>query len=139
MKQTLILLLLLVPVIGFAQVQSAAGKGVRRVESGPRPANNSAAKDTTPLNCSRPDVKYNPHPGVRLLCERWERRLLQDESKRVGRTAPSASVVALPSLGSPEAKQLGFVCIGGQAFERLSNGWSQLMAPEGGWQRCEGG
>lgn len=140
MKRIFLLsLLLVVPVVGISQVQSAAGKGVRRMEAGPRAAHNSAANDTTPLNCSRDEVRFNPHPGVRLLCERWERRLLQEESRRAGRPAPSSSVVVLPPLGSSEAKRLGFVCIGGQAFERLPNGWSQLMAPEGGWQRCEGG
>lgn len=133
------LLSLLVAVPGFAQVQSAAGKGVGRAGTGPRAAHNSAARDTTPLNCTRSEVKYHPHPGVKMLCERWERQLLQDESRRAGRPAPSSSVVALPALGSSDARRLGFACIGGQAFQRLPNGWSQVMAPEGGWQRCEGG
>lgn len=43
---------------------------------------------------------------------------------------------ALPALGSAEAKRTGTVCIGGQAFRRLANGWEQLASPSGGWLRC---
>lgn len=121
------------------QVQSAQGAGTPRVGSTSKAPYNAAGRDTTPLNCSRPDVRFHPHLGVRLLCERWERRLLQDSARRAGQPAPSSSVVRLPALGSSEAKRHGFACIGGQAFEKLPNGWAQVMAPEGGWQRCEGG
>jgi len=123
----------------LAQVQSARGRGTPRVGPAPVAAHNPAAKDTTPLNCSRPEVRLHPHPGVSMLCKRWEDRLLQDSAHRAGRPAPSSSVVNLPALGTPDAKRTGFVCISGQAFQRIEHGWSQLMAPEGGWQRCEGG
>ena len=123
----------------YAQIQSARGVGSSRVHAVPQPAHNPAASDTTPLNCSRPEVRYHPHPGVSLLCKRWEDRLLQDSAKRSGRPAPSSSVVVLPALGTPDAKRTGFSCVGGQAFQRIDNGWVQVMAPGGGWQRCEGG
>ncbi|KLA51904.1 hypothetical protein XEUV683_14445, partial [Xanthomonas euvesicatoria] len=56
-----------------------------------------------------------------------------------GITAPSDSVITLPGLGTAEAKQLGYACVGGQAMKRLRNGWEQVAAPAGGWQRCLGG
>src|SRR5690606_18605214 len=46
---------------------------------------------------------------------------------------------ALPAMGSNEARDLGYACIGGQAMRRLANGWEQVMARGGGWQRCRGG
>jgi len=30
----------------------------------------------------------------------------------------------------------GTACIGGQAFRKLPNGWEQIHAAGGGWQRC---
>lgn len=123
----------------LAQVKTARGTGEPRVHYQPRVAHNPASQDTTPLNCSRPEVKFHPHQGVRLMCERWERRLLSDSARRAGRPAPSDSVINLPSLGSADAKATGFACIGGQAFQKIPNGWSQVMAPAGGWQRCEEG
>lgn len=123
----------------LAQVQTARGAGKPRVQYQPRVAHNPAAQDTTPLNCSRPEVKSHPHQGVRLMCERWERHLLADSARQVGRPAPSDSVILLPSLGSSDARATGFACIGGQAFQKIPNGWNQVMSPAGGWQRCEEG
>ena len=100
---------------------------------------NSAAKDTTPLNCDRPEVKHHLHPAVRPLCEGWEARLLRDEARRQGRPGPSDSVVPLPALGTSAAKATGLACIGGQGFRKIPNGWEQLYAGAGGWQRCTGG
>lgn len=65
------------------------------------------------------------------MCERWERRLLSDSARQAGRPAPSGSVINLPSLGSADAKATGFACIGGQAFQKIPNGWPQVMAPAG--------
>ena len=133
------LLLAFVAPVALSQTKAAHGAGQSRVQYQPRVAHNPAANDTTPLNCSRPQIKMNPHQGVRIMCERWERHLLSDSAKRAGRPAPSDSVVRLPSLGSASAKATGFACIGGQAFQKIPNGWSQVMAPAGGWQRCEEG
>ena len=51
----------------------------------------------------------------------------------------SHKLIQLPGMGSPEAKALGYACIGGQAFRRLANGWEQVAAAGGSWQRCQGG
>jgi hypothetical protein len=123
----------------LAQVKAARGGGESRIQYQPRVAPNPASQDTTPLNCSRPEVKFHPHQGVRLMCERWERHLLADSARRAGRPAPSDSVIRLPSLGSDDANATGFACIGGQAFQKIPNGWNQVMSPAGGWQRCEEG
>lgn len=72
-------------------------------------------------------------------CQGVENMLLQDEARRAGRPAPSDSIIDLPGLGSPEAKSLGYACVGGQAFKRLSNGWAQVHSVGGDWQRCRGG
>lgn len=73
------------------------------------------------------------------FCQSAENTVLIDEARRAGRPAPSKSIIVLPALGSPEARQLGYACIGGQAFKRLSNGWAQVHAVAGGWQRCREG
>src|SRR5690606_7028860 len=65
--------------------------------------------------------------------------VLKAEARMQGRPAPSASVINLPPMGSAEARELGYACIGGQAMRRLENGWEQVLAREGGWQRCRGG
>jgi len=97
----------------------------------------SLAKDTTPFNCEK--YRSHPHPGMVGYCEGIEHMTLQNEARRQGRPGASKSVVALPALGSPEASQLGYSCVGGQAFRRLTNGWEQVSAAEGGWQRCKEG
>lgn len=61
---------------------------------------------------------------------------LRSEAKRQGRPAPSDSIVALPGLGTAEAKQLGYARVGEQAMKGLRNGWEQASAAAGGWQRC---
>ena len=129
----------LVAFVGSAwgQVRTARGNGEPRVGPGPRAAYNSTAKDTTPLNCER--YRSHPHPGMVGYCQGIENMLLRDEARRAGRPAPSDSIIDLPGLGSSEAKALGYACVGGQAFKRLSNGWEQVHALDGGWQRCRGG
>jgi len=64
---------------------------------------------------------------------------LQSEARRQGRPVPSAGVLSLPGLGTPEARELGVACVNGQALRKLQNGWEQVMAAGGGWQRCRGG
>lgn len=97
----------------------------------------ATAKDATPLHCAQ--YRNHPNPGMVRYCEGLEHTLLQSEAQRQGKPAPSRSVIALPALGTPEAKELGYACVSGRALKRLSNGWEQVSATEGGWQRCEGG
>lgn len=124
-------------VAAFGQVQSARGTGTPRVTSTPKAAHNSMTNGTTPFKCDQ--YRNHPHPGMYGFCQSMENTILADEARRAGRPGPSQSVVELPALGTPEAKQLGYACIGGQAFKRSANGWEQVHAREGGWQRCRGG
>jgi len=118
-----------------AQTRSATGGGVPRV-SQPKPAAyNPLSKSTTPFNCRRYRDQVFPI-DMQTYCQNIENSYIQSEARRVGRPAPSASIVTLPSLGSPEAKRAGVACVGGTAMRRLSNGWEQLPASDGGWQRC---
>lgn len=139
MKRTSLILVLLLGVspLAWGQVRTAKGAGVPRVGAGPQPAYNSMSKSTTPLACDQ--YRSHPHPAMVSYCESIENMVLQSEAHNAGRPAPSESVVSLPALGSPEAKTLGYACVGGQAFKRLSNGWEQVHARAGGWQRCRGG
>lgn len=105
--------------------------------SAPRQPYNSMARDTTPFNCGQ--YRAHPHPGMVGFCEGLEHSVLEQEARRQGRPGASASVIALPAMGTTEARELGYACIGGQAMRRLANGWEQVMAREGGWQRCRGG
>ncbi|QBG94297.1 hypothetical protein EYC55_00475 [Xanthomonas oryzae] len=98
---------------------------------------NSMARDTTPFNCEQ--YRTHPHPGMVRYCQGVENMMLRNEAQRQGRPAPSDSIVTLPGLGTAEAKQLGYACVGGQAMKRLRNGWEQVSAAAGGWQRCLGG
>ncbi|OUL17095.1 hypothetical protein B0X78_01900 [bacterium AM6] len=119
-----------------AQLQSATGPRPRPLAPTPKAAHNSMANGTTPFNCQELAWPNHPHPGMKAYCERLEARTLSDEARRAGRPGPSDSVISLPSLGSDAAKRSGFACIGGQAFRKLPNGWEQVSAPAGGWQRC---
>lgn len=124
-----------------AQAQTVRAQGPRVQYKPPPPAPrqpyNSMARDTTPFNCEQ--YRAHPHPGMVGFCEGLERSVLKEEARRQGRPAASPSVIALPPMGSAEARELGYACIGGQAMRRLANGWEQVMAREGGWQRCSGG
>lgn len=122
-----------------AQTMKAQGPRGSKPVVIPQPAQpfNSAAKDTTPMNCEQ--YNSHPHPAIKPMCERMERNSLQRESAMQGRPSPSGSVVDLPAMGSAEAKASGYACVGGQAMRKLPNGWEQVMAPAGGWQRCRGG
>ena len=102
-----------------------------------RQPHNSMARDTTPFNCDQ--YRHHPHPGMQPYCQSIENMVLRDEARRQGRPAPSDSIIRLPALGSEQAKTLGYACVGGQAFKRLKNGWEQVSAAAGGWQRCQGG
>ena len=137
MTRILFMLLLSAAASTSAQVRTAKGAGVPKVPPAPRAAYNSMAKDTTPFNCEQ--YRRHPHPGMVGFCQSIENMTLQNEARRAGRPAPSTTIVTLPALGSPEAKQIGYACVGGQAFKRLANGWEQVHAPAGGWQRCRGG
>lgn len=118
-----------------AQTQTATGGGIKRITSTPKAAYNSMSKDTTPYNCE--GWRGHPHPGMVKFCEGIEASTLQNEARRAGRPGPSSSVVALPAMGSAEARASGMACIGGQAMRKLPNGWEQVSSPSGGWQRCK--
>lgn len=124
-----------------AQAQTVRAQGPRGQYKPPAPAPqqpyNSMARDTTPFNCEA--YRSHPHPGMVRFCEGVERSVLKQEARRQGRPAPSESVIDLPPMGTAGARDLGYACIGGQAMRRLANGWEQVMAREGGWQRCRGG
>jgi hypothetical protein len=135
----LLLALALVAAGAVAQtVRAQAPHGQYKPASpAPRQPYNSMARDTTPFNCE--EYRGHPHPGMVGFCEGVERSVLKAEARMQGRPAPSASVINLPPMGSAEACELGYACIGGQAMRRLENGWEQVLAREGGWQRCRGG
>jgi hypothetical protein len=120
----------------FAQLHTATGPKPKPIAQGPRAAHNSMAKSTTPFNCEQHRWPAHPHPGMKPLCDGIEAQTLQDEAQRAGRPGPSADVVRLPGLGTEAAKRSGTACIGGQAMRRLENGWEQVTAKGGGWQRC---
>lgn len=129
-------LLAITGTVSAQQIHSARGPAPKPIPAAPKAAHNSMAKTTTPFNCQELAWPNHPHPGMKAYCERIEARTLSDEARRAGRPGPSDSVVSLPSLGSDAAKRSGFACIGGQAFRKLPNGWSQVSSPAGGWQRC---
>lgn len=120
----------------FAQTQTARGTGTPRVGPGPRAAHNSTAKDTTPFNCEQ--YRRHPHPGMKRYCDQIESGVLKNEARHAGRPGPSTRVIDLPPMGSPEARRTGLACIGGQAMQKLPNGWEQVQGADG-WQRCRGG
>lgn len=92
------------------------------------------ARETTPLNCEQ--YRAHPYRGMERYCQGIEDMTLRNEARSQGRPAPSDSIIALPGLGTAEAKQLGYACVGGQAMKRLRNGWGQVSAAAGRWQRC---
>ncbi|MDR6840697.1 hypothetical protein [Pseudoxanthomonas sacheonensis] len=117
----------------FAQLLASKPKASSppaRVKAAPY---NSASKDTTPLDCEK--YRAHPHPGMIGFCQGMETSLLQNEARRQGRPTPSQSVIRLPTMGTPAAKELGYACIGGSAMRKLPNGWEQV-ATTAGWQRC---
>ncbi|WP_311238115.1 MULTISPECIES: hypothetical protein [unclassified Xanthomonas] len=118
-------------------MRSATGKATSKYIPPKRQPYNSMARDTTPFNCEQ--HRAHPHPGVVRYCQSIENMMLRNEARNQGRPAPSDSIIALPGLGTAEAKQLGYACVGGQAMKRLRNGWEQVSAAAGGWQRCQGG
>jgi hypothetical protein len=134
------LLIALILCTGAAQAQtvrSATGIQKRTYIPPVRQPHNSMARDTTPFNCDQ--YRSHPHPGMVGYCQGVENMTLRNEARRQGRPAPSDSIIHLPALRSEEAKTLGYACVGGQAFKRLQNGWEQVSAAAGGWQRCQGG
>ncbi|WP_349657617.1 hypothetical protein [Xanthomonas sp. 10-10] len=116
-------------------MRSSTGKSTYTYIPPVRQPHNSMARDTTPFNCEQ----YRTRPGMVRYCQSIENVTLLSEAQRQGRPAPSDSIIALPGLGTAEAKQLGYACVGGQAMKRLRNGWEQVSATGGGWQRCQGG
>ena len=138
MKFAIFLILTLVAPAAFAQVHAAHGR------SAPKPAYHrqqpydAMAKDTTPFNCEKMRGQ-SPLVDLERMCRDIESDTLRNVAVQQGKPAPSRTVIELPALGTPEAKKLGYACIGGQAMRRLANGWEQVMAKAGGWQRCVGG
>ncbi|MEB1609626.1 hypothetical protein VDQ74_06925 [Xanthomonas campestris pv. campestris] len=123
--------------VSAQSMRSATGKATSKYIPPARQPYNSMARDTTPFNCEQ--YRAHPHPGMVRYCQSIENMTLRNEAHRQGRPAPSDSIIALPGLGTAEARQLGYACVGGQAMKRLHNGWEQVSAAAGGWQRCQGG
>lgn len=119
-----------------AQLQSATGPRPKPLPPTPKAAHNSMSKSTTPFNCQELAWPNHPHPSMKAYCDRVEARTLSAEAQRAGRPGPSDNVINLPPLGSGASKRSGMACIGGQAFRKLPNGWEQIHAQAGGWQRC---
>lgn len=133
----LLIALMLCPAAAYTQtVRSAVGVPPQKTAAPIQQPYNSMAKSTTPFNCVQ--YRNHPYPGMVAYCQGIENMTLRNEARRQGRPAPSDSIIRLPALGSEQAKALGYACVGGQAFKRLSNGWEQVSAAEGGWQRCQG-
>lgn len=111
------------------QVHSASGPQPPRKYEPPRgqPHNPGA----TPMKCDQ-----FADPRFRSLCNGIERDYVQDTAKRQGLPVPSAELVKLPAMSTPDAKRLGAACIGGTAMRRLDNGWEQLRNAQGQWIRC---
>jgi len=118
------------------QIRSATGPARRALPAAPVPAHNSMARSTTPFNCAQYAWPKHPHPAAKAYCDEIEANTLQNEARQAGRPGPSSEVIALPALGSADAKRSGMACVGGQALRRLSNGWEQVASPSGGWLRC---
>lgn len=135
------ILLILLAIAPAAHAQTIKAQGPRSQSKPPayqpRQPYNSMAKDTTPLNCEQ--YRNHPHPNMQRMCQNWENSMVQGDAQRQGRPSPSSEIIDLPALGSSEAKQLGYACVGGQAMRKLPNGWEQVSSPQGGWQRCRGG
>ena len=127
---------LLMSSVAAAQIHTATGHAPRPQPGAKKPAHNSMAKTTTPFNCQQYRWPNHPHPGVKPYCDRVEAQTLQDEARRAGRPGPSDDVISLPELGSNEAAGSGRACVGGQAMQKLPNGWAQVSSTSGGWQRC---
>lgn len=119
-----------------AQLHSATGPRTKPLPTAPKAAYNSMSKSTTPFNCQELAWPNHPHPSMKAYCERVEASTLSAEAQRAGRPGPSDNVINLPPLGSDASKRSGTACIGGQAFRKLPNGWEQIHAHGGGWQRC---
>lgn len=117
-------------------IRSHTAKPAPRVPVAKAAPHNSMGRDTTPMNCEQ--YRRHPHPGMLGFCESMENMVVLGEAKRQGRPTPSTRVVQLPGLGSPEAKQLGYACVGGAAMKKIPNGWEQVIGVDG-WQRCTGG
>ncbi|CAD2251101.1 hypothetical protein [Xanthomonas arboricola] len=123
--------------VAAQSMRSAAGKANSKYIPPTRQPYNSMARDTTPFNCEQ--YRAHPHPGMVRYCQGIENMTLRNEARSQGRPAPSDSIILLPGLGTTEAKQLGYTCVAGQAMKRLRNGWEQVSAAAGGWQRCRDG
>ncbi|MBD9368404.1 hypothetical protein [Xanthomonas sp. XNM01] len=126
---------------GSVQAQTVRAVGPQGVQAPhqhkPQQPYNSMRTSSTPFNCEQ--YRRHPHPGMLGFCEGMEVMSLQNEARRQGRPVPSTGVLSLPGLGTPEARELGVACVNGQALRKLQNGWEQVMAAGGGWQRCRGG
>jgi hypothetical protein len=127
-------------IITIAAILCAASASAQQIRtaSGPQPAPKYEPKRKQPLNLGATPMKCDqfPDPRFRVLCNGIERDYVQDTARRQGLPVPSAELVKLPAMSSPEAKRLGAACIGGTAMRRLSNGWEQLRNVEGHWIRC---
>lgn len=133
----ILLLALLAAFPAEAQIHTATGpRSLKPVPTARAPAHNSMTRTTTPFNCEQYRWPTHPRPDMKAFCDKMEADTLQAEARRAGRPGPSDDVVRLPALGSAEAKRAGLACVGGQAMRKVPNGWQQVSAKGGGWQRC---
>lgn len=137
MRAAILVSIMLVTAPAFAQVKAYQSKPAPRATYQRQQPFDAMAKDTTPFNCEQ--YRNHPYPRMQRMCAEIESNTLDYVARTQGKPAPSSSVIELPALGTLEAKQLGYACIGGQAMRRLKNGWEQVMSRAGGWQRCTGG
>lgn len=124
----------------FAALVCAGTSSAQQVHTaaGPQPQPKYEPKRKQPYNPGATPMKCDQSldPRFRALCNDIERAHVQGSAKRQGLPVPSSDVVALPAMGSAEAKGLGAACVGGTAMRRLSNGWEQLTDGQGRWLRC---
>ena len=82
-------------------------------------------------------VKGSPvAPTFRRLCENLISDHQRGHARRSGQPSGSREIVELPAYGTERGRQLGLVCMSGQAMRRLPNGWEQLVDASGSWVRC---
>ncbi|CAE6686620.1 hypothetical protein CFBP6600_00650 [Xanthomonas arboricola pv. corylina] len=99
--------------VAAKSMRSGTGKANSKYIPPTRQPYNSVARNTTPFNCKQ--YRAHPHPGMVRYCQGIENMALRNEAHRQGRPETSDSIIALPDLGTAEAKQLGYACVGKQA------------------------
>jgi len=118
MARVAILLFIFAATDAFAQIRAYAPP-TKPVDT--RPYHRPASE--IPKACN--DTRGNPQ--LAAVCT-WISR---------GRPQASGQWLSIPEYGSPEAKRLGYACMGGLAMRRLPNGWEQLRDRSNNFYRCQ--